>query len=102
VATEVKQLANQTSTAIEDIRKRVVGIPSSTAEAVNFVTDIDAVIGQVNSLNRSIASSVEGQSTSTKDIVENVKRTRLSSIGLLMFHRLCKPFATIFFLARPS
>lgn len=77
VATEVKQLANQTSTAIEDIRKRVVGIQSSTAEAVNFVTDIDAVIGQVNSLNRSIASSVEGQSMSTNDIVENVKRTSM-------------------------
>jgi methyl-accepting chemotaxis protein len=77
VATEVKQLANQTSLAIEDIRKRVASIQSSTSEAVNFVTDINTVIGQVNELNRAIASAVDGQSSSTAEIVENVKRTSM-------------------------
>lgn len=77
VATEVKQLANQTSSAIEDIRKRVASIQSSTSEAVNFVTDINTVIGRVNDLNRAIASAVDGQSTSTAEIVENVKRTSM-------------------------
>ena len=36
VATEVKELAKQTAAATEDIRKRIVGIQGSTAEAVQL------------------------------------------------------------------
>lgn len=43
VAAEVKQLAQQTSHAIEDIRSRIMGIQSSTSETVTAIRDIDAV-----------------------------------------------------------
>jgi methyl-accepting chemotaxis protein len=75
VATEVKELARQTAGATEDIRKRIEGIQQSTGQAVKSIGDIEEVIRQVNDLSRTIASAVEEQSITTKEIARNVSQT---------------------------
>ncbi len=72
VATEVKELARQTASATEDIRKRIEGIQDSTSRAVKSIGDISDVVKQVNELSRTIASAVEEQSITTKEIGKNM------------------------------
>ena len=75
MATEVKELAKQTAAATEDIRKRIEGIQGSTGLAVKSIGDISDVIRQVNDLSRTIASAVEEQSITTKEIARNVAQS---------------------------
>ncbi len=75
VATEVKELARQTATATEDIRKRIEGIQGSTGEAVRSIGEIGEVIQRVNEVSRTIASAVEEQSITTKEIAQNMAQT---------------------------
>ena len=75
VATEVKELAKQTGSATEDIRKRIEGIQGSTGQAVKSIGDISTIIREVNELSRTIASAVEEQSITTKEIAKNVSQS---------------------------
>ncbi len=72
VATEVKELAKQTASATEDIRKRIEHIQGSAETAVETIGSIAGVIDQVNGLSRTIASAVEEQSVTTREIASNV------------------------------
>jgi methyl-accepting chemotaxis protein len=72
VATEVKELAKQTAEATEDIRGKIEGIQSSTGQAVKSIGSISEVIQQVNEISRTIASAVEEQSATTKEIAQNI------------------------------
>ena len=75
VATEVKELAKQTATATEDIRSRIERIQVSTGEAVTSIGTIGEVIQKVNDVSQTIASAVEEQSATTKEIAHNVAET---------------------------
>ncbi|MCK4660729.1 MAG: cache domain-containing protein [Phycisphaerae bacterium] len=75
VATEVKELAKQSADATEDIRKRIEGIQGSTGTAVQSIGEISEVIKKVNEVSRTIASAVEEQSITTKEIAQNVAQT---------------------------
>ncbi len=75
VATEVKELAKQTASATDDIRKRIEGIQGSTGEAVEAIREITAVINNVNEVSRTIAAAVEEQSVTTKEIAATVNET---------------------------
>lgn len=79
VATEVKELAKQTATATEEIRERIEGIQGSSTEAVDAIQEITGVINNVNEVARTIASAVEEQSITTKDIAETVATTASSA-----------------------
>ena len=68
VATEVKELARKTAEATEDIRHRIEGIQTSSNEAVDAIGRIGAVIDQVKDVSRTIASAVEEQSITTREI----------------------------------
>ena len=72
VATEVKELARQTSTATESIRRRIQGIQTLTAEAVFSNAEISEAIRKVNEVSRIIATAVEEQSITTRQIAGNV------------------------------
>lgn len=72
VATEVKELARQTGAATEDIRQRIEGIQNSTTHVVQSISEIDDVIKKVNEVSRIIASAVEEQSITTKEIAHNI------------------------------
>jgi methyl-accepting chemotaxis protein len=75
VATEVKDLANQTATATNDIRKQIEGIQISVGTTVQSIGEISEAIQQVNGVSRIIASAVEEQSITTKEIAQNVAQT---------------------------
>jgi methyl-accepting chemotaxis protein len=75
VASEVKELAKQTAAATEDIRRRIEGIQTSTGQAVRSIGEITEVIKNVNEVSRTIASAVEEQSITTREIAKNVAET---------------------------
>jgi len=68
VAAEVKELAQQTASATGDIRKRIEGMQTCTGRAVKSIGEISDVVKQVDELSRLIASAVEEQSITTKEI----------------------------------
>jgi methyl-accepting chemotaxis protein len=72
VASEVKELAKQTATATEDISQRIEAIQTDTKGAVEAITEITAVINQINDIQSTIASSVEEQTATTSEISRNV------------------------------
>lgn len=72
VATEVKELARQTAEATDDIRRRVEGIQGSAGQAIGAINQITEVVARVNDASRTIASAVEEQSITTKEIARNL------------------------------
>jgi len=72
VANEIKELAQQTAQATEDIRERITGIQSVTTQTVGDISDITGVIAEMNEIVSTIAAAVEEQSVTTRDIAENV------------------------------
>ncbi len=72
VANEIKELAQQTAQATEDIRERITGIQSVTTQTVGDISDITSVIAEMNEIVGTIAAAVEEQSVTTRDIAENV------------------------------
>ncbi|GAB6110836.1 methyl-accepting chemotaxis protein [Desulfomicrobium salsuginis] len=72
VANEIKELAQQTARATDDIRDRISGIQSVTSQTVHDISDISGVISEVNDIVTTIAAAVEEQSVTTRDIAENV------------------------------
>jgi methyl-accepting chemotaxis protein len=72
VANEVKELAKQTAHATEDISQKIEAIQSDTRGAVAAIAQISSIIGQINDIQSSIASSVEEQTATTNEIARNV------------------------------
>jgi methyl-accepting chemotaxis protein len=65
VAGEVKDLAQETAKATEDIGQRVKAIQSDTRTAVDSISAIAQVIGRINDYQTMIASAVEEQTATT-------------------------------------
>jgi methyl-accepting chemotaxis protein len=72
VAGEVKELAKQTNDATADIRKKIAIMHSSTDDTIHEITQIFGVIHNVDEIVSTIASAVEEQSTTTRDISNNI------------------------------
>ncbi|WP_135080028.1 bacteriohemerythrin [Terasakiella sp. SH-1] len=73
VAQEVKNLANQTSKATEEITKQISEVQSSTNASVMAIGNVSRAIGEVNEISASISAAVEEQSAATKEIARNVE-----------------------------
>jgi methyl-accepting chemotaxis protein len=74
VAQEVKNLANQTAKATEEISQQVASIQNETSGAVAAIEKIRSIIGEVNDIATTIASAVEEQGASTQEIARNVQQ----------------------------
>jgi methyl-accepting chemotaxis protein len=72
VANEIKELAQQTATATDDIKTKVAGVQTSASGVIGDIEKITAVIGDVNALVGSIAAAIEEQATATKDGAGNI------------------------------
>jgi len=72
VANEVKDLAQETSKATEDIGRRVEAIQVDTEAAVAAIGEIAAIISQINDTQATIASAVEEQTATTNEMGRNV------------------------------
>ncbi|MFK7736878.1 MAG: methyl-accepting chemotaxis protein [Pirellulaceae bacterium] len=86
VATEVKELAKQTADATDDIRARIEAIQKSTGTAVESIGEIGTAIRDVNDVSKTIASAVEEQGISMKEVSQNITQAadaaRTVSVGV--------------------
>jgi methyl-accepting chemotaxis protein len=71
VANEVKELAKETARATEDISRKIEAIQGDTRSAVDAITQIGAVIRQIDDIQTTIAGAVEEQSATTVSIGRN-------------------------------
>ncbi len=72
VAQEVKNLANETARATEQIAKQISAVQDETAGAVDAIRRIREVIDEISDISTTIASAVEEQGMSTQEIARNV------------------------------
>ena len=72
VAAEVKDLANQTAKATDEISSQILGVQESTAASVNAMKEVTDTIKQINEISTSISAAVEEQSKVTEEISANM------------------------------
>lgn len=72
VATEVKELAAETSRATDDVGERVATMQARSGATIASIQRISGVIESVSTLQRSVAVSVERHNAATEEIREKV------------------------------
>ncbi|MFO7726691.1 MAG: methyl-accepting chemotaxis protein [Desulfonatronovibrio sp.] len=72
VANEIKELAQQTAKATDEIKEKIEGIQDATGMTVTEIQEISQIINDIDSIIATIAAAVEEQSVTTRDIAENV------------------------------
>lgn len=72
VAGEVKELANQTAKATEEISSKIGSIQGDTDGAVVVIGEVRDIIGRIAELQSTIATAVEEQSAATSEISGNL------------------------------
>jgi len=85
VAGEVKELARQTNEATADIRRKIAIMHSSIDNTIEEITQIHGVVHGVDEIVSSIASAVEQQSITTREISRNIGT--VASVVAEMNHR---------------
>jgi methyl-accepting chemotaxis protein len=73
VANEVKELAQETAKATEDIARRVEAIQKDTGAAVGAIEEISAIVAQISDRQTTIASAVEEQTATTNEMSRSVQ-----------------------------
>jgi methyl-accepting chemotaxis protein len=79
VAAEVKNLANQTAKATEEIGHQIASIQTATQESVHAINEIGDTIRRMNEISGAIAAAVEEQGASTNEIARNVQQASAGS-----------------------
>jgi methyl-accepting chemotaxis protein len=74
VANEVKNLANQTAKATNEIAGQIRAVQDSTGAAVEAIQSISSVITEIGEIGSSVASAVQQQSAATSEIARNVEQ----------------------------
>ncbi|MDH3256527.1 MAG: methyl-accepting chemotaxis protein [Nitrospinota bacterium] len=82
VANEVKQLANQTAEATDDISKKIQSNQKDTEQAITVIGDITAIINQVNEIVTTIAGAVVEQAATTGEISRNISEVVKGSFDI--------------------
>jgi len=72
VANEIKDLANQTAKASGAIKEQIQGIQTSTDGTIGEISSISNIVMEINEIVATIATAVEEQSATTKEIAENI------------------------------
>jgi methyl-accepting chemotaxis protein len=74
VAAEVKNLAQQTARATEEIAAQVSAVQTETGTVVGSIEGIGLVIRRMNEITAGVASAVEEQGAATSEISRNVQQ----------------------------
>ncbi|MFC4056691.1 methyl-accepting chemotaxis protein [Planomonospora corallina] len=82
VAGEVKDLAQETAKATEDISKRVQAIQADTESAVAAIAEISDIIGKINDYQLTITSAVEEQTATTGEMTRSVAEAAQGSTDI--------------------
>ncbi len=73
VAGEVKELANQTARATEQISEKIGEIQSQSDGAAKAIGNISEIISRMNEINQSISAATEEQNSATHEISQSVQ-----------------------------
>lgn len=79
VANEVKVLAKQTAQATEQIHMQISNIQDKTTNAVSVITEIAAIITEINKFSQIIVSAVEEQGATVNEIASNISSVNSTS-----------------------
>ncbi|GIG37531.1 methyl-accepting chemotaxis protein [Cellulomonas pakistanensis] len=79
VAGEVKELAQETAKATEDIARRIEAIQGDTTGAVAAIGEIASIIASINDYQLTIASAVEEQTATTTEMSRSVAEAATGS-----------------------
>jgi methyl-accepting chemotaxis protein len=79
VAGEVKELAQESARAADDIARRIAANQQQTASAVGAIGQIGGVIGSINDYQLTIASAVEEQTATTNEMSRSVTEAAAGS-----------------------
>ncbi|MDT0274474.1 methyl-accepting chemotaxis protein [Blastococcus goldschmidtiae] len=79
VANEVKELAQETAKATEDIARRVSAIQGDTNAAVAAIGEISSIVAQISDRQTTIASAVEEQTATTNEMSRSVQEAAQGS-----------------------
>ncbi|SDD34693.1 methyl-accepting chemotaxis protein [Geodermatophilus telluris] len=79
VANEVKELAQETAKATEDIARRVQAIQGDTTAAVGAIGEISQIVAQISDRQTTIASAVEEQTATTNEMSRSVQEAAQGS-----------------------
>jgi len=74
VAQEVKNLANQTAKATEDIQSQVAAIQNETDKAVSAINGITQTIDTISTITATVATAVTQQGAATGEISRSVQQ----------------------------
>lgn len=83
VASEVKNLANQTTKATGEIVGFVRSMQSATDETVMVIKGIGNTIREINSISTAIAAAVEEQGMATQQIASNIREASQGTDNVL-------------------
>lgn len=72
VANEIKELANQSARAAEDITKKIVDVQGRTKEAVTAISEVSEIIKNLNESVDMISGLVSEQTQATNNMSSNV------------------------------
>ncbi len=79
VASEVKNLANQTARATDEISNQVDGIQSATENSVDAIAGVSKTIEKINEITTSIAGAIGEQGDATEEISRSVERAAMGT-----------------------
>jgi methyl-accepting chemotaxis protein len=72
VAAEVKDLANQTARATQDISNRVTAVQDGAAGVVNEIADVAQAIGAMTEFGTTVSASVTEQGAATHEVAQHM------------------------------
>ncbi|MCM3661937.1 methyl-accepting chemotaxis protein [Georgenia satyanarayanai] len=79
VAGEVKELAQETARATDDIARRIETIQADAGAAVGEIDEIARIVGAINDLQLTIASAVEEQTATTNEMSRGLSEAAAGS-----------------------
>jgi methyl-accepting chemotaxis protein len=79
VANEVKELANQTAKATDEISQKINTIQIDSQNSVQAIGEIGTIINNINDISNTIASAVEEQTATTAEMERNVQQAARGS-----------------------
>jgi methyl-accepting chemotaxis protein len=79
VANEVKELAQETARATDDISRRIEAIQQDSAGVVEAMSRISEVINQINDHQTTIAAAVEEQTATANEMSRNITQAATGS-----------------------
>ncbi|MBU4216195.1 MAG: methyl-accepting chemotaxis protein [Actinobacteria bacterium] len=82
VASEVKELAQETARATEEVAQKITTIQGDTDEAVAAMGRISQIVARIDDYQSTIAAAVEEQTATTNEITRNVTEAATGTQGI--------------------